>query len=247
MTSYPRDFGDDVLDVMAACPRICRYLHAPAQSGSNRILKLMNRGYTVEDYRDFADRALAKLPDLALAGDIIVGFPTETDEDFAATVELVRSLPFKNNFIFKYSPRPGTSAIDRFPDDVPVDVKKYRNNALLAVQNEVSARVHHAWIGRTVDVLIEGISHASQTDELNERRRVSAPNQTMIELRLPRSTARETSPPIVRQLVGRTSGDLITFFNCPTGMEPHEAAGRILPVQVTEAGPLFLKGHLQAH
>lgn len=161
VTSYPRDFGDDVLDVLAACPRICRYLHAPAQSGSNRILKLMNRGYTVEEYREFVARVLEKLPDVSIAGDIIVGFPTETDEDFAATVDLVRQVPFKNNFIFKYSPRPGTTAIDRFADDVPTEVKKLRNNQLLAIQSEVSAQVHRAWVGREVDILVEGLSRAA--------------------------------------------------------------------------------------
>ncbi|MDZ4830487.1 MAG: MiaB/RimO family radical SAM methylthiotransferase [Phycisphaerae bacterium] len=260
VTSYPRDFGDDVLDVMAACPRICRYLHAPAQSGSNRILKLMNRGYTVEEYRDFAARAIEKLPDLSLAGDIIVGFPTETDDDFAATVDLVRSLPFKNNFIFKYSPRPGTTAIDRYPDDVAPEVKKYRNNALLAVQTEVSSRVHTAWVGRTIDVLVEGLSPASQNERREsdasasgQRRSVGAPQQPSVELRLPaRIAAKPAEPPqrslsraLRHQLVGRTGGDLITFFECPLGVEPEAMIGRIVPVTVTEAGPLFVKGDLQ--
>jgi tRNA-2-methylthio-N6-dimethylallyladenosine synthase len=94
LTSYPRDFGDDVLEVMATRPRICRYLHLPAQSGSNRILKLMNRGYTVEEYLDFVDRVRRWLPDACIAGDIIVGFPTETDEDFEATKDLLRRVPF---------------------------------------------------------------------------------------------------------------------------------------------------------
>ena len=157
VTSYPRDFGQDVLDVMKASPRICRYIHAPAQSGSDRILGLMNRGYTVGEYREFAARVTETLPDATLAGDIIVGFPTETDEDFQATVSLVRSLPFKNNFIFKYSPRPGTVAIDRFQDDVPMEVKKLRNNLLLAVQAEVSRAVHQAWVGRTAEVFFEAL------------------------------------------------------------------------------------------
>ena len=115
VTSYPRDFGDDVLQVIRDHPRICRYLHVPAQSGSNRILEKMNRGYTVEEYLEFLDRARAYLhqPEigrpLTVAGDIIVGFPTETDEDFEATVRLVERARYKNAFIFKYSPRPGTT------------------------------------------------------------------------------------------------------------------------------------------
>src|SRR5206468_2071978 len=113
VTSFPRDFTDEALLAMRDCPRICRYLHVPAQSGSDRILKLMNRGYTAAEYTDFIARARAYMPDVSIASDFIVGFPTETDEDFAQTVELVRTCRFKNSFIFKYSPRPGTTAIDR--------------------------------------------------------------------------------------------------------------------------------------
>ncbi|MBL9148902.1 MAG: radical SAM protein [Phycisphaerae bacterium] len=260
VTSYPRDFGDDVLDVLAASPRICRYLHVPAQSGSNRILKLMNRGYTVEEYREFIHRAVTKLPDVTIAGDIIVGFPTETHEDFAATVDLVRSLPFKNNFIFKYSPRPGTTAIDRFPDDVPVEVKKQRNNTLLAVQSEVSAAVHRAWIGREVEVLVEGLSAAARADNDEPRvaassaRTVSAPSATKVELRVTsRGSATETlTPPTpresvptasrARQMVARTQGDLITFFDCPLDVTPETLRGRILRLLVTGSGSLQLQG-----
>ena len=157
VTSYPRDFGDDILDVMARCPRICRYLHVPAQSGSDRILKAMNRGYTRAEYLEFIDRVRTKLPDCTIAGDIIVGFPGETDQDFAETVSLLKAVPFKNNFIFKYSPRPGTVAIDRFEDDVPTETKKLRNNLLLDLQTEISARVHAEWVGREVEVLVEEI------------------------------------------------------------------------------------------
>ena len=157
VTSYPRDFGDDILDVMARCPRICRYLHVPAQSGSDRMLKAMNRGYTRAEYLEFIDRVRTKLPDCTIAGDIIVGFPGETEEDFAETVSLLKAVPFKNNFIFKYSPRPGTVAIQRFEDDIPNDVKKLRNNLLLDLQTEISERVHAEWVGREVEVLIEEI------------------------------------------------------------------------------------------
>src|SRR5690606_33995895 len=158
VTSYPRDFGDDVLEVMRDCERICRYLHVPAQSGSNRILKMMNRGYTVEEYFEFLDRARSYLDQpeigrpLTVAGDIIVGFPTETDEDFEATKDLLRRARYKNCFIFKYSPRPGTVAHDRIPDDVPDEVKRRRNNELLALQQQISAETSRAYVGRTVDV-----------------------------------------------------------------------------------------------
>ncbi|MBL9121063.1 MAG: radical SAM protein [Phycisphaerae bacterium] len=266
VTSYPRDFGDEVLDVLGACPRICRYLHAPAQSGSNRILKLMNRGYTVEEYREFIDRVLAKLPDASIAGDIIVGFPTETDEDFEATVALVRAVPFKNNFIFKYSPRPGTTAIERFADDVPTEVKKLRNNQLLAIQSEVSADVHKRWVGQAVQVLVEGPSRASQ--DVGESASdltwgatdgpgvVSAPNSPVeagartVGLRVlagqpagPTRRAPGTAPGAT-QLVGRTSGDLITVFDCPAGRSITDLIGTIVTVHVTGHGSLILQGSL---
>jgi tRNA-2-methylthio-N6-dimethylallyladenosine synthase len=138
VTSYPRDFGNDVLEVMAASPRICRYLHVPGQSGSDRILKLMNRGYTRQQYVEFVERARSFLPDVSMAGDIIVGFPTETEVDFDMTRELMRQVRFKNHFIFKYSPRPGTTADDRLPDDVGEAVKRRRNNELLALQADIS-------------------------------------------------------------------------------------------------------------
>src|SRR5688572_23042729 len=118
VTSFPRDFTDAALQAMRDCPRICRYLHVPAQSASDRILKLMNRGYTVQQYREFLGRAREYMPDVTVASDFIVGFPTETDEEFEQTIQLVRDCRFKNSFIFKYSPRPGTTAIERFEDDV---------------------------------------------------------------------------------------------------------------------------------
>jgi tRNA-2-methylthio-N6-dimethylallyladenosine synthase len=271
VTSYPRDFGDDILDVLAACPRICRYLHAPAQSGSNRILKLMNRGYTVEEYRTFADRVLAKLPDASIAGDIIVGFPTESDEDFEATVDLVRAIPFKNNFIFKYSPRPGTTAIERFEDDVPTEVKKARNNRLLAIQSEVSADVHRRWVGRTVEVLVEGPSRAardarqdgleSSTDEADQEPSVAAsegPRRVPLQIfgdhgnqsrgaSAPAPTRRNAQIAAgATQMVGRTQGDLITVFDCPASTPVQALTGRIVPVHVTGHGALILQGQLRA-
>jgi tRNA-2-methylthio-N6-dimethylallyladenosine synthase len=269
VTSYPRDFGDDILDVMAACPRICRYLHVPAQSGSNRILKLMNRGYTVEEYLEFVHRAIRKLPDVCLAGDIIVGFPTESDEDFEATVQLVRSVPFKNNFIFKYSPRPGTTAIDRYPDDVPTEVKKFRNNHLLAVQSEVSTTVHRSWVGKTVEVLVEGPSKAAFDAEDAERDASShasshaSPEPLRVELRILGSSVATSSPPRASrpsvgpsvggapagsqtsvQLVGRTGGDLITFFDCPPDRSPESLRGSVVPVRVTGSASLLLQGEM---
>lgn len=162
VTSYPRDFSDEALQAMRDCPRICRYLHAPAQHGDDRILRLMNRGYTVAEYDDFVARARALMPDVSLASDFIVGFPTETEEEFERTAELIRRCRFKNSFIFKYSPRPGTVAIRRFEDDIPEAVKRRRNNALLAVQQQVTLEVNRELLGQTVELMVEGESKLVQ-------------------------------------------------------------------------------------
>jgi tRNA-2-methylthio-N6-dimethylallyladenosine synthase len=229
VTSYPRDFGRDILEVMRDCPRICRYLHAPAQSGSDRILGLMNRGYTRAQYEDFVHQVFEILPDATLAGDIIVGFPGETDEDFQATCDLVRALPFKNNFIFKYSPRPGTIAIDRFPDDVPDEVKRLRNNQLLALQSETSARVHASWVGREVDVLIEECFNDAPPA------RVPAGG---VELRWEGQRAASAK----RALRGRTAGDLIVAMDAPAGVEPDSMVGQIVRARVDRSAALLLHG-----
>jgi len=168
VTSFPADFGDDILRVMAESPRICRYLHIPAQSGSNRILKLMNRGYTVESYLELLERARRIVPGIALAGDIIVGFPTETEEEYLMTRELLKQARYKNCFIFKYSPRPGTLAIKRHEDDVPEQVKRDRNNDLLKLQNQISNELNRGLIGETVEILCEGPSgwRGAETDSV---------------------------------------------------------------------------------
>ncbi len=222
VTSYARDFGDEILEVMADCPRICRYLHLPAQSGSDRILKLMNRGYTVGEYLELIERARRFLPDVSIAGDIIVGFPTETEADFEMTRDLLRRVRYKNNFIFKYSPRPGTVAMTRFPDDVAPAVKKKRNRDLLSLQARISAEVHAAYVGRLVEVFVEKVS-----------REVSGG---------PGGRVRLGWEPPRTQVSGRTGGDLITVFDIPPGRSPGEFLGRIVPVLVTGSGPLMLKG-----
>jgi tRNA-2-methylthio-N6-dimethylallyladenosine synthase len=249
VTSYPRDFGDDILDVMAACPRICRYIHAPAQSGSNRILKAMNRGYTREEYLEFIERVTSKLPDCTIAGDIIVGFPTETDAEFEETVSLVRAVPFKNNFIFKYSPRPGTVAIDRFEDDVPTEVKKLRNNLLLDIQTEVSRRVHESWVGRSVPVLVEEIREHGAAAPADPDSALSLamahPESKKIELRWNR---RQAAPRAGLQAIGRTPGDLIVAINLDhttVGAEGAQAlVGTVVEAQLTAAAPLLLQAQL---
>src|SRR5215470_4154988 len=131
VTNFPKDMTDDLLTAVRDLPKCSPYLHVPAQSGSNAVLKRMKRGYTVQEYREMLSRIRATIPDAAVTSDFIVGFCGETDDDFEQTVELVRQWRFKNSFIFKYSERPGTKAPARWPDDVPEDVKRRRNNELL--------------------------------------------------------------------------------------------------------------------
>jgi len=150
VTSHPQRFGDDVLEAMRDLPNVCEYIHCPAQSGSDAMLAAMNRGYSRGEYDDLVDRARAIVPGVVLAGDFIVGFPGETEEDHTASAELIRRSGYKNCFVFKYSPRPGTLAARSLSDDVPVAVKKRRNNELLAVQAEVGLAHHRAYVGRPV-------------------------------------------------------------------------------------------------
>ncbi|HEY8748553.1 MAG TPA: tRNA (N6-isopentenyl adenosine(37)-C2)-methylthiotransferase MiaB [Tepidisphaeraceae bacterium] len=231
VTSYPRDFGDDALAVMRDCPRICRYLHVPAQSGSNRILKLMNRGYTVEEYTDFIDRARGMMPDVCIASDFIVGFPTETEEDFEVTQRLIERCRFKNSFIFKYSPRPGTAAITRFPDDVPEDVKRRRNNELLAVQQSVCNANNREMIGRTVQVLVEGVSKLTK--------RPAYPRTGGVELGWERREQLATAVAEPTQLTGRTGGDQVVAFDGEPGLK-----GELVDVKIVDARNLTLFGRL---
>jgi len=165
VTSFPADWDEDIFRVMRDFPRLMPYLHIPAQSGSDRVLRAMKRGYTAASYRRLMDTARSYLPDVALAGDIIVGFCGETDADFRATVELTRGVQYSGLYVFKYSPRPGTKADRNLADDVPLEVKQARNNELLAIQSEIMLRQKQAWVGRTVEVLVEGYSKLARRSQ----------------------------------------------------------------------------------
>lgn len=235
VTSFPRDFTDEALQAMRDCKRICRYLHVPAQHGSDRILKMMNRGYTAQQYRDFIDRARGYMPDVCIASDFIVGFPTETEEEFQTCVDIVRYCRFKNSFIFKYSPRPGTVAIDRYEDDIPDDVKRRRNNELLAVQQEVCAANNAEMVGKVVEVMVEGETSLATVKKAYP----AAPGG--VELGWVKKTA--TPVAVVEeqvrrtQLTGRTRGDQVVAFEGDLGMR-----GKLLDVEITSARSLTLFG-----
>ncbi len=267
VTSYPRDFGDDVLEAIRDHPRICRYLHVPAQSGSDRVLARMNRGYCVAEYLEFLDRARAHLhqPELgrplSLSGDFIVGFPGETDADFDATVALLRRARYKNAFIFKYSPRPGTTAFDRLDDDVPENVKRARNNHLLAVQGEISEALNREMVGLTLDAFVEGLSPTQR------KRRDRAPLRTPhggVTLTVRGQSTHDDSDRCATihsepdahdddlpvQMAARTDGDQIVLFDLPTGEhadaqpQPESWTGTMARVRITRATALNLFGEL---
>jgi tRNA-2-methylthio-N6-dimethylallyladenosine synthase len=189
VTNYPRHMTDDLLQAVRDLPKVSPYLHVPLQSGSNEQLKRMKRGYTVEQYREMIERTRATVRDAAITSDFIVGFCGETEDDFQQSVEMVQWARFKNSFIFKYSQRPGTKAADVMPDDVPDEVKRRRNNELLAVQNAISLEESLPLAGQEVEVLVEGPSKSAQ-------KRDAAGGETV-------------------QLVGRTVRDHIVVFDGP--------------------------------
>ncbi len=222
VTSYPGDFTDDVLEAMRDLPRVCEYLHIPAQSGSNSVLQRMKRRYTVEEYVDLIDRARAIVPGVALAGDFIVGFSGETDAEFEQSVALRERVRYQNCFIFRYSPRPGTAADRTLPDDVPMDVKRWRNTRLLQLQDRISREDNARRIGQTVEVLVEGFSKAAIRAQEAEQ-----------------SRGHEVGWRRSDQLTGRTRGDQIVVFPGPASL-----IGRFVRVRITSATALTLHGNV---
>ena len=162
MTSHPKDLSDELIEVMAHSKKICKHLHLPVQSGSSRILKLMNRKYTKEDYLAKIEKVKKRIPNISLSTDIIVGFPTETKEDFEETLDVLRKVEYDNIFSFIYSRREGTPAAKL--DFVLTDEEIHENfNKLLEVQNEISKRKNEAYVGRVEKVLVDGVSKNDET------------------------------------------------------------------------------------
>lgn len=161
---HPKDFPEHLIEVIADNPRICSHIHFPLQAGADRILKMMNRGYTLTQFLRLVELMRNKIADLTLTTDIICGFPTETDADYGETVRALREVEFDSAFIFKYSEREGTPAAKRFPDDISDEVKSDRVTRLVAVQREISAKKNRAMLGQTCRVLIEGTSKKSSAD-----------------------------------------------------------------------------------
>lgn len=161
MTSHPKDFSDELIDVMNECEKVCKQLHLPVQSGSNRVLKAMNRHYTREEYIEKIEKIKKLIPDLAITTDIIVGFPGETEEDFEETLDLVKKIRYDSAFMFLYSNRKYTRA-DMMPNQIAEDIKHERFNRLVDTVNTICAEINKEYDGKIVDVLVEGVS---KTDE----------------------------------------------------------------------------------
>jgi tRNA-2-methylthio-N6-dimethylallyladenosine synthase len=187
VTNYPRDMGEDLLHAVNDLPKVCRYLHVPLQHGCDDVLTKMKRGYTVEQYREMMERINRIVPGCAVSSDFIVGFCGETEEQHERTMDSVREFRFKNSFIFKYSERGGTKAQGMWPDDIPDKIKKRRNNEMLNLQNEISEEDNAEFIGKSVEVLVEG------------------PSKSAVKA--------EPDGALARQLVGRTDCDRIVVFD----------------------------------
>jgi tRNA-2-methylthio-N6-dimethylallyladenosine synthase len=223
VTNYPKDMTDDLLAAVRDLPKVSKYLHVPVQSGSNALLARMKRGYTVEEYREMLARTREWVPGVAVTSDFIVGFCGETNEDFQKSMDLVRESRFKNSFIFKYSERPSTKGAELYADDVPEDVKRRRNNELLALQNEISEADNHAFLGQQVTVLVEGPSKSAEKNA-----RADFPD-----------TRHPTPDTSLLQLTGRTHCDRIVVF---TGNR--RQIGQFLPITIYDANAHTLFGEV---
>lgn len=161
-TSHPKDMSDETIAVIASRPNLCNHIHLPVQSGSNKVLKAMNRKYTREWYLDRIAAIRRAIPDCGISSDLFTGFHDETEEDFQETLSLMREVGFDSSFMFKYSERPGTLAARTMPDNVPEDVKIDRLNRMIALQNELSRESNARDVGKVFDVLVEGVSKRSK-------------------------------------------------------------------------------------
>ncbi len=171
-TSHPKDFGEDLIDAFVNIEKLCNHLHLPLQSGSTKILKLMNRKYTKEEYLEKIFKLKNKVPDIAISTDIIVGFPNETDKDFEETLEVMEKVKFITSFSFKYSPRPFTKFKDK--DNIPEEVKLERLKVLQELQKKITLEHNKKAVGKTFSVLVEGFSKKKQlTGRLEDNRIVN--------------------------------------------------------------------------
>ena len=245
VTNFPRDMSDDLLHAVRDLPKVARYLHVPAQSGCNDVLKRMKRGYTVEEYREMMSRIGQIVPDCAVSSDFIVGFCGETEESFQKSMDLLRECRFKNSFIFKYSPRPGTKADELLIDDVPEEDKRRRNNEMLALQNEISEEDHVRLIGRDFEVLVEGLSKSAKKEAAAAATAAIPQHEPQFEPSIiggsaPAATdCGSSSDDEHPQLVGRTRCDRIVVFDGNPRL-----VGNLTQVHIYDCTPTTLIGSI---
>ncbi|RMF83369.1 MAG: tRNA (N6-isopentenyl adenosine(37)-C2)-methylthiotransferase MiaB [Planctomycetota bacterium] len=223
VTSFPADWDEDIFRVMRDYPRVMPYLHIPAQSGSDRVLKAMKRGYTAGEYLKLMDSARRFVPDIALAGDFIVGFCGETRTDFEQSLDLIRRVRYSSLYVFKYSPRPGTKAERNREDDVGDAEKASRCNEMLAVQREIGGALRSELVGRRAEVLVEGYSRIARQARGESRATIRTRQARTASLAAPspedaspqpseQDRGVEVSSRPGDQLVGRTPNDQIVVF-----------------------------------
>jgi tRNA-2-methylthio-N6-dimethylallyladenosine synthase len=233
ITSHPWDLSDRLIDAMASSESVVPHLHLPIQSGDDAMLQRMGRQYTVAHYRDRLDRIREAVPGIAVSTDVIVGFCGETEEQFQATLRVLREIRFDTVFAAAYSPRPGTPAL-KMADDVPADVKRSRLNELLAVQQEIGLERNRAWLGRTVEVLVERVTPPRRVN------RVLDDDETPDDADAPGApelagTAGEGSV----ALAGRSRHNkLVHFAGTP------DLVGRSVDIAIEFAGPFAVRGRL---
>src|SRR5690349_9631332 len=226
ITSHPWDLSDRLIEAMADCPSVCEALHLPVQSGDDAVLKRMGRQYTIEHYLERLDRIRAAVPDIAISTDVIVGFCGETEGQFESTLRLLERVRYDQVFAAAYSERPGTPAT-HLPDDVPADVKRRRLNGLLALQEPIGLERNLAWLGRTVEVLVDSIVPPRTHDHVDADEPVAqaagaashAPNADDV------------------HLSGRTRQNKLVHLTGPASWR-----GSLVNVTIEHAGPYALRG-----
>jgi tRNA-2-methylthio-N6-dimethylallyladenosine synthase len=206
VTSHPKDLSDQLIEAFVKLDKLCNHIHLPVQSGSNRILKKMNRKYTRESYLEKIKKLRVVSPEIAITTDIIAGFPDETSEEFEKTIDLIKRVQFDGLYAFEYSDRPEAPAT-RFSDKIETEIKKRRLQTLLKLQAKIASKKHRSLVGRIFSVLIEGASKKQQ-------KKISASSSI--------------------EITGRTSENRIVNFDCPShwGLDIDSLKGQIIDIKI---------------
>jgi tRNA-2-methylthio-N6-dimethylallyladenosine synthase len=235
MTSHPKDFPDDLIRTMAETPKVCEHLHLPLQAGSDRILDMMNRRYTWGSYLALVEKIRSAIPGIALSTDILTGFPGETDDDFHLTVRALQEVRFDSAFIFKYSDREGTRAVELQPH-IPEEIIEQRHAALLKLQGEIGAERNREVLGKSVEVLVEGYSPL-KPNRLFGRTRTN--KRVVFASDTPHKEAQHATRQIGAYPLFRVSGEPVRRLS------GGDLIGRLVCVIIRESTPLTLIGEIR--